>query len=582
VILRKRVAHDRPGDDSWVRTVPRTFKPDNPRTENNGSAPDEARSDLNAYFVAHPAMVLGTHGVASVMFGGSGYTVVPPVGGREAVIRELVERMRALPPDALAPAATKIATATGAAGHALSPERAPMRDGAYTIVDDKVFVRKSGELFATNTPAPMQARLRGLLAVRDAARAALRAQLDGAGRVVIERTQKHLNDAYDQFFFRFGPLNASANVSAMAGDPDAFFLQALERWDTETQERHRTGRPVTDASARERLKMPIFRDIVVRQSRPATHARSVRDAYLITLNERGELDFARMAELLGSGASHDSVREQLSNEGMIFEDPETGWQTADAFLSGNVKHKLQVAEKAKLAEPRFARNVDALRIVIPPDILPGQIDVRLGTHWVPGSDVNQFLVEVLDAEEPRWSHTGNHFCRYVAATADWVMEVQPVIPTARNFGDWGTPRAAALSIVLDLLNGRLPKVFDELEDRRVVNQQETLAAQEKGEALQRRFAEWLWADAERAERLARIYNETFNAIRPREYDGSHLTLPGSSPSFNLRPHQKAAVCRMLQEPSVGLFHEVRWVPARPRSWPRQPWSCVALVWQRRS
>jgi N12 class adenine-specific DNA methylase len=148
--------------------------PRSPATENTGSAPDEVRSDLNAYFVAHPEMVLGTHGVASVMYGGSGYTVVPPVGGREAVIKELVERMNGLPPDALAPAVTNVATGTGAARKAASPEGAPLREGAYTVVDEKVFVCKSGELLAVNTPAPMQARLRGLLAVRDACRAALR------------------------------------------------------------------------------------------------------------------------------------------------------------------------------------------------------------------------------------------------------------------------------------------------------------------------------------------------------------------------------------------------------------------------
>ncbi len=138
-----------------------------------------------------------------------------------------------------------------------------------------------------------------------------------------------------------------------------------------------------------------------------------------------------------------------------------------------------------------------------------------------------------------------------------MLEIQPLIPAARNFGDWGTPRASALSISLDLLNGRLPKVIDELDDgRRVVNQQETLAAQEKAEALQRKFSEWLWSDADRAERLATYYNDTFNAVRPREYDGSHLTLPGSNPGFTLRPHQKAAVWRILQERAVGLFHEV--------------------------
>ena len=363
--------------------------------------------------------------------------------------------------------------------------------------------------------------------MRDAARAALRAQLDGAAPQEIEESQRRLNAVYDQFVFRYGPLNAHANVAAMGSNPDAFFLRALERWDATTQLHHKTGRPVTDALARERLKMPLFHEIVVRQARPALSARSLRDAYLITLNERGGLDFGRMAELLGPGSSQDDVRDALAGDGLIFDDPEAGWQTTDAYLSGNVKRKLAMAQRAAVAEPRFQRNVEALQLVIPADIPPGQIEVRLGSHWIPASDVNQFLAEVLDAEQPRWSRSGSQFVHYVAQVAEWVLETEPIIPAAKNFGDWGTQRASALSIVLDLLNGRLSKVVDELDDgRRVVNQQETLAAQEKAEALQRRFVEWLWSDAERAERLATYYNDTFNAVRPREYDGTHLTLPG--------------------------------------------------------
>jgi len=320
--------------------------------------------------------------------------------------------------------------------------------------------------------ASQTVRVPALFAVRDAARAALRAQLDGATPQVIQESQRRLNAVYDQFVFRYGPLNAHANVAAMGINPDAFFLRALERWDTESQQRHKTGRPVTEASARQRLKMPLFHEIVVRQARPARSARSVRDAYVIMLNECGGLNFGRMAALLGPGSSPDDVRDALAADGLIFEDPEAGWQTADAYLSGNVKRKLATAQRAMVAEPRFQHNVDALQLVIPADIPPGQIEVRLGTHWIPPADVNQFLAEVLDAEEPRWSRSGKQFFNYVAQTGEWVLETQPVIPAARNFGDWGTPRASALSIVVELLNGQLPKVMDELDDgRRVVNQQ---------------------------------------------------------------------------------------------------------------
>jgi N12 class adenine-specific DNA methylase len=393
--------------------------------------------------------VLGIQSATSGMYG-AGYTVALPDGGRESLIATLVERMRALPPGLLTPAPSSIASTPGS--------RPRLTDGGGDLMESAPGILDP-QLSASQT-----VRAPALFAVRDAARAALRAQLDGATPQVIQEGQRRLNAVYDQFVFRYGPLNAHANVAAMGINPDAFFLRALERWDTETQQRHKTGRPVTDAAARQRLKMPLFHEIVVRQARPALSARSVRDAYLITLNECGGLNFGRMAALLGPGRGPDNVRDALAEDGLIFDDPEGGWQTADAYLSGNVKRKLATADKAAVAEPRFQRNVEALQVVIPADIPPGQIEVRLGTHWIPPADVNQFLAEVLDAEEPPWSRAGSQFFNYVAQTADWVLETEPVIPAARNFGDWGTPRASALRIVVELLNGRLPKVEDELDN----------------------------------------------------------------------------------------------------------------------
>jgi N12 class adenine-specific DNA methylase len=558
VVLRKRLPGEAAGDDTWLRTVSetRTYLRPTPPHARADPPPEQVEYDLNAHFAAHPELVLGQEGLASVMYGGSGYTVAMPDGGRDAVVGALRRHLRALPAGLLAPA-PPVAVSPGVSRVVPADAGLDLKEGAHAALDDGVWVCRGGQLVDPGLSAAQAGRVRELLAVRDAARAALRAQLDGASQQAIEDTQRRLNAVYDRFVFRFGPLNAHANAAAMGADPDAFFLRALERWDAEAQQRHRGGRPIAEATARERLKMPLFHEIVVRQARPATSARSARDALLIALNERGQLDFHRMADLLGTGSTPATVQAALASDGLVFEDPEGDWQTADAYLSGNVKRKLEVAEKAALAEPRFQRNVEALRAIIPADIPPGQIEVRLGTHWIPAADVNQFLVEVLDADEPRWSRAGKQFVRYVAQTAEWVLELQPLIPNARNFGDWGIPEASALSIVLDLLNGRLPRVYDELDDgRRVLDHQRTLAAQEKAEALQRRFVEWLWGDADRAERLARFYNDHFNAVRPREFDGSHLTLPGSNPAYELRPHQKAAVWRILQERAVGLFHEV--------------------------
>src|SRR6202011_2915953 len=329
VMLRKRLTTAAPGDDAWLKTISQTsfYQRPQPANARYAPGPEEVRSDLNAYFVAHPEMVLGIQSATSGMYG-AGYTVAMPDGGRESLIATLVERMRALPPGLLTSAPSGIAATPG-----LPPRVA--HDGGDL---------KESALAIPQLSASQTVRVPALFAVRDAARAALRAQLDGATPQVIEESQRRLNAVYDQFVFRYGPLNAHANVAAMGINPDAFFLRALERWDTESQQRHKTGRPVTEASARQRLKMPLFHEIVVRQARPALSARSVRDAYLITLNECGGLNFGRMAALLGPGSSPDDVREALAADGLIFEDPEAGWQTADAYLSGNVKRKLAMAE----------------------------------------------------------------------------------------------------------------------------------------------------------------------------------------------------------------------------------------------
>ena len=308
VILRKRMAGEGPWDDTWLKTISQTYVFQRPQPANarHAPGPEEVRSDLNAYFVAHPEMVLGIHGASSGMYG-AGYTVALPDGGREETIATLVERMRALPSGLLTPAPPSIAATPGL--------RVPLTDDVGHLQDSaRPFVEP--QLSSSQT-----LRVPALLAVRDAARAALRAQLDGAAPQEIEESQRRLNAVYDQFVFRYGPLNAHANVAAMGSNPDAFFLRALERWDATTQLHHKTGRPVTDALARERLKMPLFHEIVVRQARPALSARSLRDAYLITLNERGGLDFGRMAELLGPGSSQDDVRDALAGRRAHFRRP---------------------------------------------------------------------------------------------------------------------------------------------------------------------------------------------------------------------------------------------------------------------
>ncbi len=323
IVLRKRRPGEIEGDDAWLGTVVQTYayQPAQPTYARSTPPTEEVRADVSAYFAAHPELVLGTSGAASVMYGGGGYTVAMPAGGRDTVISALRERLRALPAGLLAPAPDDRALT-------LPPSRADvgcdLKDGTYAVRDDAVWVCREGRLVDPQLSPTQAVRVRELLAVRDAARAALRAQLDGMGEQAIVQSQRYLNAVYDRFVFRFGPVNAAVNAAAMGTDPEAFFLRALERWDSDTQRRHATGHPVTESAARERLKMPLFHEIVVRQSRPASSARSVRDAHLIVLNERGTLDFERMAELL-DGSPPERVRDTLAADGLIFDDPEAGW-----------------------------------------------------------------------------------------------------------------------------------------------------------------------------------------------------------------------------------------------------------------
>jgi hypothetical protein len=253
VILRKRLSGETPGHDTWLTVVPRTYvyrRPANARPEPQA---DQVGVDVNAFFVANPDMVLGVQGVASQRYGGGGYTVWLPEGGPEAVGAALRVRMRALPPDIVAPAPSSVVPAPSIADTTLD-----CKEGAYVDRNGSLRLYRGGHLEDAHLSAAQTVRVRALLVVRDAARVALRAQLDGAGQPTIERSQARLNAVYDQCVSRFGPLNAQANMAAMGADPDAFFLRALERWDTDTRQRHKAGRPVSEAAARERLKMPIF------------------------------------------------------------------------------------------------------------------------------------------------------------------------------------------------------------------------------------------------------------------------------------------------------------------------------------
>ena len=374
-----------------------------------------------------------------------------------------------------------------------------------------------------------------MMAVRDAVRLVFKTQLDDAPEERITEARRLLNNLYDSFTYRYGPLSTKENLRAFAGDPDQPLLLSLEDYDAEHKRASKTA---------------IFSKRTLEKYKPATHVDTAAEALAISLNETGGIDWKRMSSLTGHG------QKQMQHEldSLVYRNPEADWETADRYLSGNVRAKLKTAEAAAALDRSYQRNVEALNAVQPADLLPGDISARLGSSWIPTSDVRDFIAETLDVPKSfiTVSHSG--------AIATWALTLVSSAKSAvSNTTTHGTPRTLASDLIEDALNGRTPTIYDQLDkDTRVVNQQETLAAREAQQKLKDRFSEWVWKDEDRSQRLARYYNDTFNNLRLRTYDGSHLTFPGMNRSMlrrnDLDKHQKDAIWRILQNDSTLLAH----------------------------
>ena len=323
-------------------------------------------------------------------------------------------------------------------------------------------------------------------------------------RNTLPRRARLLGDTYDSFVARYGPVSSRENVKAFAGDPDQPLLLSLENYDPET---------------RTATKTPIFERPTLERYRPVDHVETAAEALAVSLNETGEIHWPRMEQLCGRNARQ--LQRELGS--LAYRNPEGGaWETADRYLSGNVRAKLATASAAAEIDSSYSRNIEALRSVQPPDLEPGDIEARLGSSWIPATDIRDFAAQLLDipASNVRVAHA--------EAIATWTVELDPGARfNVSNTTAWGTSRFRASDLIEQALNGRTPTAYDEHEDgSRTVNQEQTIAAREKQQQLKDRFREWIWQDGERASRLARDYNDRFNNLRLRNFDGSHLTLPG--------------------------------------------------------
>ena len=513
LFLRKRQPGAQPAGEAWTKLA----------TIDSADGPIE----VNEYYARHPEMMLGRMKLEGTMYRGA----EPTLAGQ--LTPELLGRaVKALPIGAYVPKDE----GRGPPPPVLEAEAfAGIKDGAYALHGGAIVMRSGNGFEPASLSSDAAARVRGMMAIRDGVRLVFKTQLDDAPEERIVEARKLLGNLYDSFTYRYGPLSSQENIRAFAGDPDQPLLLSLENYDAERKSATKTA---------------IFERRTLERYKPATHVDTASEALAISLNETGGIDWKRMAALTG----HSARQMQRELDSLVYRNPEGDWETADRYLSGNVRAKLKVAEAAASIDPAYQRNIEALKTVQPADLLPGDISARLGSSWIPPSDIRDFICETLDMPKSfvHVSHSG--------AIATWALTLDSHAKSSvANTTTYGTPRAVASDLIEDALNGRTPTIYDQIDkDTRVVNQQETIAAREAQQKLKDRFSEWIWQDEDRAHRLARYYNDTFNNLRLRTYDGSHLTFPGMNRSMlrksDLDKHQKDAVWRMLQNDNTLLAH----------------------------
>jgi N12 class adenine-specific DNA methylase/adenine-specific DNA methylase len=545
LFFRKRLDGEPAGNDAWLDLA------------EVRAGTDEGAIRINRYFAEHPEMVLGTHALASGPYG-EAYTCLPRADTDldEALAGAILHLPQAVYDGT--PAAVGPDDCEAAVRGMHEEYGSSIREGSYFIgsngalmqmIDGTAVTIEVKKSRSADGIFEKHARLiRKLIPVRDAVREILKAQEAGQPW---KQPQVRLRIAWSSFVRDFGPINTTVvssvedeetgevrethrrpNLAPFADDPDCWLVASIEDYDLESN----TAKPG-----------PIFTERVIAPP-PAPVITSAVDALAVVLNERGAVDPAHVAELLHG--DENAVIDELGDA--IFRDPENGsWLTADAYLSGAVRSKLAAARAAAELDPAFARNVAALERVQPPDLRPSDITARLGAPWIPAADIIAFVKEAMDAEITI-HHTPELAC--------WTVNARQLSWTAAGTTEWGTHRRHAGELLSDALNSSIPQIFDTVKEgdseRRILNTVETEAAKEKLAKMKSAFQTWIWSDPDRTDRLARLYNDTFNNIVPRHFDGSHLQLPGASGAFSLYGHQKRAIWRIISSGSSYVAHAV--------------------------
>ena len=495
---------------------------------------------INQYFLEHPEMVLGRQTSESTQYGRQDFTVEPYEDLDLATqLRYAIQNIGGKYETAELPDLGENETIQDTI-----PADPNVKNYSYAVVDGEVYYRENSVMVKPNLNATAKERVKGMAELRDCVHRLIDLQMWESDDISIRAEQQKLNRLYDRFTEKYGLINSRGNALAFADDSSYYLLCSLEMLDDEDKTKLKG-------------KADMFTKRTIRQRQSVTSVDTAAEALALSIGEKARVDMAYMSQL--TGKSEDDIIDELN--GVIFLDPVYGdWQTADEYLSGNVRQKLREAENAAVDSPGYLPNVEALRAAQPKDLDASEIEVRLGATWIVKKYIQQFMFELL--EPPLYARRSLEV-NYSEFTAEWNISGKNSIPyndiNARM--TYGTDCANAYKILEDTLNLRDVRIYDTVRDadgkeKRVLNSKETTLAQQKQQAIKEAFRDWIWKDPDRRRELVQLYNERFNSTRPREYDGRHLIFPGMNPEITLREHQLNAIAHDLYGGNTLLAHEV--------------------------
>ena len=503
---------------------------------------DENGIKMNSYFVQHPEMILGEMKMVSGRFGMEATCVPYENADLAAQLDEAVANIHG--------EITEYETEEELEEEDNSiPADPTVRNFSYTVVGDKIYYRENSRMTPVEVSATAENRIKGMIAIRNSVRTLIELQTEDYPDSEIKAEQERLNRLYDTFSGKYGLINSRANTSAFSQDSSFSLLSALE---------------IIGEDGELERKADMFSKRTIKPHTPVTSVDTASEALAVSLGEKATIDMDYMMEL--SGKSENEIFEDL--KGVIFLNPlyeygnsyEPKYLMADEYLSGNVREKLRIAKNsAELYPEDYKVNVEALQKVQPKDLTANEISVRLGATWLPPDDVQEFIFHLL--ETPRYAQW-NIKVHFSPFTSEWNIEGKSYDKgNVRAYNTYGTSRINAYKIIEETLNLKDVRIFDYIEDdegkkKAVLNKKETAIAQSKQEMIKQEFQDWIWSDPERRERLCKSYNEKFNSVRPREYDGSHIIFNGMNPEIELREHQKNAVAHILYGGNTLLAHAV--------------------------